>query len=69
MDCFEECKKILLLLESLVQTKMLSEIMGGAAKSQIDINSPPMPMSNELSLMTMHDFEDHFIQEITEKVN
>ena len=43
--------------------------MGGAAKSQIDINSPPMPMSNELSLMTMHDFEDHFIQEITEKVN
>ena len=47
---------------------MLTEIVGQGGKAKIEINSPPIPMSNELSLMTMHDFEDNFIKEITEQV-
>ena len=68
IECFDDCKKILVLLEGLVQQKMLTEIVGQGGKAKIEVNSPPIPMSNELSLMTMHDFEDNFIKEITEQV-
>ena len=49
---------------------MLTDILGGESKAlQMDRLGNPMAMPNELSLMTVNDFEAHFIQEITEKVS
>ena len=54
-----------------MQQNFLDEIIGLEGKKvPIDkLASNPNLRPNELNLMTMHDFEDHFIQEITEKVS